>query len=192
MWSSKEQNSQLHNAISRTASVLHKVAKKEGQTSDNALLYPNYATFDTPLEKLYGNNLPKLKELKRLHDLNDTMGLVGGFKFRFYREYIPLPCLHCIMHCFEWLYGCLKCREGLLRQLVLITRSSIDCNLSRSQKSWQSPLVTCKYAPDIMYCTGPPIPENLYILNILHSEKCLQFVGIMVSISNSACLPSQK
>ena len=47
-------------------------------------LYPNYARFDTPIEAIYGSNLPRLQELKAIYDPEDVMGLAGGFK-------IPLP-----------------------------------------------------------------------------------------------------
>jgi hypothetical protein len=37
----------------------------EGQTDIvNAPLYPNYAMWDTPVQKVYGSNLPALKLVK--------------------------------------------------------------------------------------------------------------------------------
>ncbi|KIY62385.1 hypothetical protein CYLTODRAFT_361562, partial [Cylindrobasidium torrendii FP15055 ss-10] len=52
----------------------------DGQDLSNAPLYPNYAIFDTPLEKIYGVNLEKLKEVKARVDPENVMGLAGGFK----------------------------------------------------------------------------------------------------------------
>jgi hypothetical protein len=42
--------------------------------------YPNYAAWWTPLEDLYGANLPVLKELKKKYDPKNIMGLAGGWK----------------------------------------------------------------------------------------------------------------
>jgi hypothetical protein len=71
----------FHKSIRDSAAHLHSVATAEGQDLDEAALYPNYAIYDTPLEKMYGANLPILRGLKKIHDPNDVMGLAGGFKF---------------------------------------------------------------------------------------------------------------
>jgi FAD/FMN-containing dehydrogenase len=47
----------------------------------DAARYPNYAIYDTPLESIYGDNLPRLRSLKAQVDPNNVMGLAGGFKF---------------------------------------------------------------------------------------------------------------
>ena len=53
----------------------------EGYTEiKSSPLYPNYATWDAPLERIYGPNLEKLREVKRRVDPDDVMGLAGGFK----------------------------------------------------------------------------------------------------------------
>jgi len=41
----------------------------------------NYALFDTPLEDMYGANVPRLREIKAEIDSENVMGLTGGFKF---------------------------------------------------------------------------------------------------------------
>ena len=52
----------------------------DGQQLSHASVYPNYALFDTPLEDIYGVNLPRLRAIKMAVDPNDVMGLAGGFK----------------------------------------------------------------------------------------------------------------
>ncbi|THH28905.1 hypothetical protein EUX98_g5277 [Antrodiella citrinella] len=59
---------------------LTNVAKSSGQDIDHAALYTNYALFDTPLERIYGDNLPKLKQIKAKYDPLNIMGQAGGWK----------------------------------------------------------------------------------------------------------------
>ncbi|KAJ8078455.1 hypothetical protein PM082_012737 [Marasmius tenuissimus] len=42
--------------------------------------YPNYALYDTKVEDLYGDNLARLRSIKKQVDPSDVMGLAGGFK----------------------------------------------------------------------------------------------------------------
>lgn len=70
----------FHNAVKESARHLTNVAQAEGQNVASAPLYPNYAIFDTPLEKLYGENVGRLRALKQVVDPNNVMGLAGGFK----------------------------------------------------------------------------------------------------------------
>lgn len=55
-------------------------AIKLGQDLSNCPYYPNYSLFNTPLEKLYLDNVPALKALKAQIDPLNIMGLAGGFK----------------------------------------------------------------------------------------------------------------
>jgi FAD/FMN-containing dehydrogenase len=73
----------FHDAVRRSAAQLTAVALAEGQdiTSAGSTLYPNYAIFDTPLEKMYGANVDRLHALKQQVDPNNVMGLAGGWKF---------------------------------------------------------------------------------------------------------------
>ncbi len=54
----------------------------DGQNVAHAARYPNYALFDTPLEDIYGDSIPRLQAIKRAVDPKDVMGLTGGFKLR--------------------------------------------------------------------------------------------------------------
>lgn len=55
-------------------------AVADGQNLTHAAVYPNYALFDTPLEDIYGTNLPRLHAIKQAVDPKNVMGLAGGFK----------------------------------------------------------------------------------------------------------------
>ena len=68
-------------AIRESADSLRAAALKDGQDVEHAAVYPNYALFDTPLEDMYGKNVPRLHALRQAIDPNDVMGLAGGFRF---------------------------------------------------------------------------------------------------------------
>ena len=80
-WSSSASDKVVHDALVQSAAQLSRVAEMSGQQVQHASRYPNYAIFDTPLEKIYGGNLERLRQLKLLFDPNNVMGLAGGFKF---------------------------------------------------------------------------------------------------------------
>ncbi|KAI0357738.1 FAD-binding domain-containing protein [Trametes cingulata] len=80
-WGSELADDAMHSAARQSAEHLTQVAVAEGQDIANAALYNNYAIFDTPLERLYGDNLSKLQALKAQYDPDNVMGLAGGWKF---------------------------------------------------------------------------------------------------------------
>jgi FAD/FMN-containing dehydrogenase len=80
-WEHDNLDSTFINAIREAASVISKQAISEGQTKADKILYPNYALSGTPLSDLYGDNVDRLKAIKRKYDPHNVMGLAGGFKF---------------------------------------------------------------------------------------------------------------
>ncbi|KAK7681862.1 hypothetical protein QCA50_015210 [Cerrena zonata] len=70
----------MHDAARQSAAHLTQVAINEGQDVANAPMYGNYAIYDTPLERIFGDNLPKLKAVKAQVDPNNVMALAGGWK----------------------------------------------------------------------------------------------------------------
>ncbi|KAJ7452892.1 FAD dependent oxidoreductase [Mycena latifolia] len=71
----------FHEALRQSAAHLTQVAIADGQAIADAPLYTNYALFDTPLERIYGGNVPRLQAIKAAVDPGNVMGLAGGFKF---------------------------------------------------------------------------------------------------------------
>ena len=71
----------LINGIKESAKNIRDAAITEGQDIKDAPLYPNYATFDTPLKEMYGDNVGELMLLKQRVDPTNIMGLAGGFRF---------------------------------------------------------------------------------------------------------------
>ena len=67
-------------AVRNFSDVVTAAAIADGQNLSHAVAYPNYALFDTPLEGLYGTNLPRLQAIKKAVDPKNVMGLAGGFK----------------------------------------------------------------------------------------------------------------
>ncbi|KAH9025506.1 hypothetical protein EDB85DRAFT_1869531, partial [Lactarius pseudohatsudake] len=50
----------------------------DGQDVAHAAVYVNYAMFGTPLEEIYGHNVPLLRRIRAAIDPKDVMGLAGG------------------------------------------------------------------------------------------------------------------
>ncbi|KAJ4490170.1 FAD-binding domain-containing protein [Lentinula aciculospora] len=80
-WALETADDSFHSAIKQSANQITAIALAEGQTGvDTAPLYPNYAIYDTPLDRLYGDNLAKMQSVKAIVDPNNVMALTGGFK----------------------------------------------------------------------------------------------------------------
>lgn len=80
-WSLATSDDAFYDALVETQSNIYNAAVAEGQDIADAALYPNYALFGTPLEKLYGGNVGTLQALQAKYDPDDVMGLTGGWKF---------------------------------------------------------------------------------------------------------------
>ncbi|KAG5633930.1 hypothetical protein H0H81_004361 [Sphagnurus paluster] len=94
VWEDRAHDNDIHEAIKESARWLAEAAPSDGGASEPAteLLatniektklakYPNIAIFGTPLDKMYGSNVERLRELKVQVDPKDVMGLAGGWKF---------------------------------------------------------------------------------------------------------------
>ncbi|KAI9060011.1 FAD-binding domain-containing protein [Trametes sanguinea] len=80
-WNDSSADEAMHSAARQSAAQLTRVLISEGQEVEHAALYGNYAIFGTPVEKIYGKHLPRLKALKTQYDPNNVMDLAGGWKF---------------------------------------------------------------------------------------------------------------
>jgi len=80
-WSDPLSDATMQQAIRNSAALLKSQAIADGQDVANAAMYGNYAIFDTPLEDIYGDNLPRLRSIKAEYDPTNVMGLAGGYKF---------------------------------------------------------------------------------------------------------------
>ena len=80
-WTNASFDDDFHNAVRSTARAVSDAARSEGQSTKGAIIYPNYAIYDTPLEAIYGNHLPRLRSLRANVDPQNVMKLAGGFKF---------------------------------------------------------------------------------------------------------------
>ncbi|CDO76772.1 hypothetical protein BN946_scf184978.g1 [Trametes cinnabarina] len=80
-WGSSLADETMQNAARQSAAHLMQVVLGEGQDIADAALYGNYAIMETPLERIYGQNVPRLQALKAKYDPENVMGLAGGWKF---------------------------------------------------------------------------------------------------------------
>lgn len=67
--------------IKRLTSAVQSKAVSLNLSRWDDILYPNYALSDTPLELMYGENLPRLRKIASKYDPGRVMSLTGGFRF---------------------------------------------------------------------------------------------------------------
>lgn len=80
-WSSELADQKFHDAIYASANYLKSIiAAEQGESVVSSVIYNNYAMYDTPLESLYGENVPTLQALAQKYDPQSVMRLAGGFK----------------------------------------------------------------------------------------------------------------
>lgn len=71
----------VHQALRDLSRAVQGFAVGQGRSQWDDTRSLNFALDGTPVELLYGENLPKLRRIKREVDPEDVMGLTGGFKF---------------------------------------------------------------------------------------------------------------
>ena len=81
-WKDAVDDGYMETAVKSIIQSIRDIAVREGQdvVGGKNAKYPGYAAFWTPLEDLYGESLPRLKEVKKKYDPEDVMGLAGGYK----------------------------------------------------------------------------------------------------------------
>lgn len=81
-WNSSEFDQDFRNTLiaSQNRIVQGEIALGQ-KNAGNVPWYPNYASAGTPLQKMYGANVPALHALKNRVDPENVMGLAGGWKF---------------------------------------------------------------------------------------------------------------
>ncbi|KAI0251535.1 FAD-binding domain-containing protein [Lactifluus subvellereus] len=80
-WTDESVDKHMADAMHRSVASMLAAGIKDGQDLTNAAPYVNYALFGTPLERIYGGQLKRLREIRRQYDPEDIMGLTGGWKF---------------------------------------------------------------------------------------------------------------
>lgn len=79
-WNNESVDHFMANAIRTSAATLVEAGIQSGQNLKNAAPYINYAFLGTPVESMYGDNLERLRAIRRRYDPEDVMGLAGGWK----------------------------------------------------------------------------------------------------------------
>ena len=80
-WTDKSLDRYMYDNMRALSAELTHAGIKDGQDLEHAARYTNYALFGTPLEQIYGKNVPRLREIKERYDPHRVMDLTGGFKF---------------------------------------------------------------------------------------------------------------
>ena len=81
LWSNVSPDDAMAFALRNLSESVRSVALEDGQNVLHAAIYPNYALFGTPLEDMYGGNVERLRKIRAAIDLEDVMGLTGGWRF---------------------------------------------------------------------------------------------------------------
>jgi hypothetical protein len=80
LWGDKSLDQLMYNSIQVLSAPITEAGIKDGQDLKDAAHCPNFALFGTPLEKIYGKNVKRLREIKQKYDPFRIMDLTGGFK----------------------------------------------------------------------------------------------------------------
>ena len=81
LWSNASLDATIARQLRQNTDEARAAVLADGQDLSHAVIYVNYALFDTPLKEMYGANVPRLRKIRAEVDPEDVMGLAGGFKF---------------------------------------------------------------------------------------------------------------
>ena len=79
-WTDESVDHLMADAMRTSAVTLAVAGIQDGQFLTDAAPYVNYAFLGTPVESMYGDNLERLRAIRRRYDPADVMGLAGGWK----------------------------------------------------------------------------------------------------------------
>ena len=80
-WTDASLDDKMPSVVRNISDTIRDIALADGQNVANAAKYPNYATFGTPLEEIYGGNVERLRKIRASIDRDNVMGLTGGWRF---------------------------------------------------------------------------------------------------------------
>ena len=82
-WNDKslDRDKYVYDSVRSLSAFIFNAGIKDGQNLKDAAQYPNFAVYGTPLEKMYGKNVERLREIKEEYDPFRVMDLTGGFRF---------------------------------------------------------------------------------------------------------------
>lgn len=80
-WDDPSDDKYFNDLLMQLAGDMQAAAIAEGLSSSDALFYPNYVLSDTPLERMYGDNVGVLAEIAKKWDPWHLLSLTGGFLF---------------------------------------------------------------------------------------------------------------
>lgn len=80
VWTDAADDKFFGDQIRSISNTVQAAAVKLRLSTQGAIIYNNYALFDTPLKLLYGNNVKRLDAIVRKYDPLGILQLTGGFK----------------------------------------------------------------------------------------------------------------
>ena len=82
-WNDKslDKDKYVYDSVRNLSASIINAGIQDGQNLKDAAHYPNFAVYGTPLEKMYGQNVKRLREIKEKYDPFRVMNLTGGFRF---------------------------------------------------------------------------------------------------------------
>jgi len=79
-WNDESLDQYMYDSIRCQSASILEAGIKDGQDLKDAVPYTNYVLYGTPLERMYGGNVERLREIKKKYDPFHVMDLAGGFK----------------------------------------------------------------------------------------------------------------